>query len=132
MAEWQGVMKALDEARKFNLHGYRFAHLLSWDERGLSLGFPSDEYDLWAGPERETELKDFLRARYEQAIAVSVRPLDPTEQNAARAHRSVEALDRERAAELDRKKRQEVLGNRAYAMLKERFNPVNVEINTDV
>lgn len=125
-------MAELESAGRLSMHRYRFAQLLSWDAGGLTLGFDPEQYELMADPDKDKQLAEFLRARFDRKIAVSVRALTAAEQQNARSARSLEELDRERAADTARRKREEVLGNRAYIMLKERFQPVNVEINTDV
>jgi hypothetical protein len=132
MTEWHQVMQALEGARRFNLHRYRLARLLSWDQRGVALGFTPEQFDLWADAEKERELQDFLSERYGRPVAVSVRQLSAAEAAESGASRSVEDLERADAAKIKTRKREEVLGNPAYIMLKERFQPVNVEIDTDV
>ena len=132
LGEWEKVIGALEDAGRFGLYGYRHAKVLTWDARELTLGFTPEFHHLWAGPEQIKELQTFLHERYGQKVGVTVRELGDRNQTSSQAARSVEDVALERAADLDRRKREEVLGNPAYIMLKERFNPVKVEINTDV
>jgi DNA polymerase III subunit gamma/tau len=136
LAEWERVLEALDRARKLSLASYyHHASVLSWDEKGIALGFAaawSSMADLALDPANLREMKEILQQHYGRPVVLSVRMLSESEESSVQV-RSVDAVNQQRRHEEERRKREEVRGHPIYNKVVETFGqPVKEEINTNV
>ena len=137
LLEWEQVIEALKEARKFIPAGlYGDGKVVSWSQKRIEIGFardPRSQENMKMALDYRDDMKSFLRDRYGHPIDLDVRLLSEEEAASPEFARSVRELNHQREQEENKKLRAEVHGHPIYSKVLETFGaPVKEEFNTDV
>jgi DNA polymerase-3 subunit gamma/tau len=133
-SQWERVLTALEERRRFALLGYyQHARVMAWTDESVELGFPQEFHSLGEMAREKSkldEMKEFFRQQTGKVSTITVRLLDEGE-SAAPQRSSVEA-ERERIAVEKQRREIEARQHPLTQAVLQTFGAQIKEIKTDV